>query len=178
MAKSSKTAQEIVAEAKARLLAAEAKVAREAAQDNPTIKQLNEVLESLNGDINANSRLLNGPNSFENRLNAAQLRATWIAAQKDLIECQDNLLRAQKDALQHRINAISEQIAVHDAEEMDGELVLESVDSVLENLPQNDYADLVEAESVAKDAWKQSTPEAIRKAQQEAKQAPNNEASA
>lgn len=177
MAKSSKTAQQIVAEAKARLLAAEAKVAREAAQDNPTIKQLNEVLDSLNGDINANSRLLNGPNSFENRLNAAQLRATWIAAQKDLIECQDNLLRAQKDALQHRINAISEQIAVHDAEN-DGELVLESVDSVLENLPQNDYAGLVEAESVAKDAWKQSTPEAIRRAQQEAKQAPNNEASA
>lgn len=160
-----KTPAEILAEAKAKLQAAEARVAREAAKDNPQVGQLNDYLESLNKEINSNSRQLNGPNSFENRVRAAQLRTDWINSQKQLIEAQDNILRNQKEAIQTEINALSERIA-------NGEDVSDyDVNTFFNNLPTDDLSDLIEEEANRKEAWKANTPEAIRKQEQAEKEA-------
>lgn len=172
MPKTNKTPAQILEEAKAKLASAEQRVAREAAKDDPRIVQMAEFLDDLNQDINANSRQLNGPNSFENRLTAQRRRALWIATQRDLVEAQDNVLRLQKEAIQAEIDALSESIA-------NGEDPYLNVEDFLNNLPSQDMSDLIDAEAEAKEAWKESTPEAIRKREQaEKKAAKESEASA
>lgn len=154
MTKNQKTSQEIVEKARAALAKAESNRAREIAKDSPVILALSEVLESINGDINVNSRLLNGPNSFDNRRNASERRATWIRAQEALVEAQDDLLRRKKIALADHIDALAERVA-------NGDTDLPTANEVKNELPQCDFAQLVENEYYAKNAWKDSTPAAI-----------------
>ena len=161
MAKTNKTPLEILNEAKARLAAAEVRVAKEAAKDDPRIQALTEVLESINGDINANSRQLNGPNSFDNRANTLSDRAVWVRSQAKLVQAQDNILRNQKEALQSEINIYSADIA----EGKDGNS-MEDVNNFVRNLPTDNLDDLVQNEFDAKMHWKANTPEAIRKSEQ------------
>tara|TARA_R110000782_G_scaffold36924_1_gene87213 strand:- start:351 stop:884 length:534 start_codon:yes stop_codon:yes gene_type:complete len=150
----SKTASDRLAAAKLALLKAEEAAAREVAKDNPTIEALSEFLDSINAEINVNSRLLNGPNSFENRLNSIRKRTEWIDAQMSLTNAQDELLRSRKIILQAHISSLANAVA-------DGATELPEVQTVLDSLPQPAFAQLIEDENTAKNAWKESTPAAI-----------------
>lgn len=171
MTKNTKTASDKVEAARAALAKAEAGAAREAAKGNPVIESLIEALDGVNADININSRLLNGPNSFENRLNSIRLRADWIEAQYSLTTGQDELLRAQKLSLQANIDNLAERVA-------NGDEDIPPVAQVLQSLPQGDLAALVADEHFAKEAWKHSTPAAITARMKAEKAAPAPEASA
>jgi hypothetical protein len=166
MAKTNKTPLEILNEAKARLAAAEIRVAKEAAKDDARVAALSEVLESINGDINANSRQLNGPNSFTNRANTLSNRACWVRAQAALVQAQDNILRNQKEALQNEINILSATIA-----EGEATMTIEDVNNFVQNLPTDNLDDLITDEWHAKANWKDNTPEAIRLREQAEKAA-------
>jgi hypothetical protein len=152
----SKTASDRLAAAKLALLKAEEAAAREVAKDNPTIEALSEFLDSINAEINVNSRLLNGPNSFENRLNSIRKRTDWIDAQMSLTIAQDELLRARKINLQNVINRLAGDVA--DGASLED---LPSVTTVLDSLPQPSFSQLIDDEYHAKNAWKDSTPAAI-----------------
>lgn len=154
MAKTNKTPLEIVAEARIRLAAAEAKAARSAASENPVIVEMTDCLDMLNKQINVNSRQMNGPNSFANRRYAAEKRAEWIGAQENLIGAQDQLLRSQKSILQEAIARTSVDIS-------SGLLPTQSAQEIIESLPQDDFAELVTEELRARKTWKNSTPAAI-----------------
>lgn len=158
MAKTNKTPLEILNEAKARLAAAEVRVAKEAAKGDPRIASLTEVLDSINGDINANSRQLNGPNSFENRAVTLSNRAVWVRAQANLVQAQDNILRNQKEALQSEIEALSSHIA-----EGSDSMGMVDVNNFVQNLPTDNLDDLITAEYDSKRVWKDNTPEQLRK---------------
>tara|TARA_R110002126_G_scaffold98259_3_gene228583 strand:- start:289 stop:816 length:528 start_codon:yes stop_codon:yes gene_type:complete len=164
MTKNTKTGSQKVEAARIALAKAEASAAREAAKGNPVIESLTEALDSINADINIHSRLLNGPNSFENRLASIRLRADWIDAQMTLTIAQDELLRAQKISLQAHIDNLAERVA-------DGETEIPTASQVLRDLPQPQFAQFIEDEYHAKNAWKDSTPSAITARQKAEKNA-------
>lgn len=171
MTKNTKTGSQKVEAARIALAKAEASAARESAKGNPVIESLIETLDGVNADININSRLLNGPNSFENRLTSIRLRSDWIEAQADLTIGQDELLRAQKLSLQAHIDNLAERVA-------NGEEDIPTANEVLQALPQGDLAALVANEHFAKEEWKRSTPAAITARMKAEKAAPAPEAAA
>lgn len=96
-----KTPQEIAANAMAAAERARLRAVKAETSDNPLVASLQKELDTYNKDIAALSRKLTGKNSFANRIANAEARMRWILAEEAETKAKDSLYRATKDYLQH-----------------------------------------------------------------------------
>jgi hypothetical protein len=146
-----KTPIEIAMELQAKADRAKARAAKEMASDNPQMEKLATVLASYNKEIAANSRKLEGPQSFDNRRKGIALRAAWIEAENAMVVAEDLLARERKQYLNDEMNLLAVRIAA-------GETVTDSeVDAILNDVPHRDISELILACSNAEAAWRDHT---------------------
>ena len=164
--KTDKTLAQRAEEAEQALARVRARQAREAAKDHSTIQGLSETLETINAEIAANSRSLNGDNSFEVRRQTELNKLAWIEAEQKVTERSDEVLRQQKAFIQDEIDRISKGIVEDNGEE------IPTIDDVLNSLPSDeDLGSLRSDARLAERIWRENTPAALKKAKQEAKNA-------
>ena len=145
----SKTPTQIAQELQARADAAKIRAAKSDAAGNPLLAQVQSMIDAENKSIAGFARKLSGKNSFENRVNSAELRLDWIRAEQALTVAQNVNSKATKDYLQHSMAGLAVRIA-------DGETITQAdIDAIGENLPvDSSMASLIEAETNAKNAWR------------------------
>jgi hypothetical protein len=148
---SKKSPTEIRLELEARLEAAKLREARVAAQDNPYMSQVQEVYDSYSKDIAALSRSMNGPQSFQNRRDGFRLRLAEIGAGERLALAQDENYRAIREHLKNELSTLAQSIADG------GDVTQADIDSILSGIPTEDFSDLQDAFTIAREARKAFT---------------------
>lgn len=98
---SSKSIETRLKEAEEKALRLKAQAAKESG--NPIIAELSQMLENVGKEINILSRSLKGPNSFDYRIRAAELKDAFVRAERDYVECKDAILRRRREFLHNAI---------------------------------------------------------------------------
>lgn len=144
-----KTPAEIAAKLQAAADAAKVRAAKAANAGNPLLVQVETLVNARDKAIIANSRKLKGPNSFENRITAANLRMAWIEAERAEVTAADTLDRQVKDYLQQSLASLNIRLS-------DGENITQAdVDEITQNVPTNpELPALIVATQAAETAWR------------------------
>lgn len=156
MTKNTKTPAEAVAAAEKALQNAKLRAAKEIAQSNPLMTEIQGKIDALTKEIAGYSRQTSGHNSFENRLTAARLHYERIQAEEQLTIARNIDARNRKELLQTAMNEIAERIANGD-----------DTSNLAYTLPtSSDLSSLEDAFAEADRRWRESTPAALKKASQ------------
>lgn len=106
---SSKSIEMRLKEAEEKAMRLKAQAAKESG--NPIVAELSNMLESVGKDINILSRSLKGPNSFDYRIRAAELKDAFVRAERDYVECKDTILRKRREFLHNAISTVGTMLA-------------------------------------------------------------------
>lgn len=149
-----KTPAQILAELEAKTQAARIRLAQEGAKANPIMAKMVATRDAIAKDINALSRKLKGPQSFNMRKLGIALRSAWIEAEEAQTIAQDTLLRQRKDFVDASMAVLADRIAK-------GETVTDSdVTNILASMPNNpEIVGLILATETASQAFREFTAE-------------------
>lgn len=146
---SSKSIETRLKEAEEKALRLKAQAAKESG--NPIIAELSNMLENVGKEINILSRSLKGPNSFDYRIRAAELKDAFVRAERDYVECKDAILRKRREFLHNAIAKVGERLA-HGEKLEDSKEVL---NSTLANLPADPMVETLAMEfERARNEWR------------------------
>ena len=107
-----RTAQEILAERKAQLATAEARAAREIAQDTPAAQAILAEIEATTKDLTLARRgFVKGRQNFENRIRSHSMWIAEIEAERTLANANISLFEERKEKLEENLSAVLSEIA-------------------------------------------------------------------
>lgn len=141
---SSKSVAQRLKEAEEKALRLKAQAAKESG--NPIIASLSEMLESVGKEINVLSRALKGPNSFEYRIRAGELKDAFVRAEESYALAKDAILRKRREFLHNAIATAGNEIA--NGKEP-------NLNAILADMPGDPMLDTLATElATAKEAWR------------------------